>query len=92
MTKSVSVKRSIRIQKWIDQVRDYNQRPEGEFMTAWCKRNGIPTSTFATSLHRVQDLHFLPAYLPAHILQIICGKQVSFRVKLEIFDVGECGN
>ena len=37
MGKSTSVKREIRFQQWIQQVKEYNERPDGMSMSAWCK-------------------------------------------------------
>ena len=50
MGKSTSVKREIRFQQWIQQVKEYNERPDGMSMSAWCKSRGIAQSTFATRL------------------------------------------
>ena len=50
MGKSTSVKREIRFQQWIQQVKEYNERPDGMSMSAWCKTRGIAQSTFATRL------------------------------------------
>ena len=36
MGKSTSVKREIRFQQWIQQVKEYNERPDGMSMSAWC--------------------------------------------------------
>lgn len=55
MGKSTSVKREIRFQQWIQQVKEYNERPDGMSMSAWCKSRGIAQSTFATRLQKVQD-------------------------------------
>lgn len=55
MGKSTSVKREIRFQQWIQQVKEYNERPGGMSMSAWCKTRGIAQSTFATRLQKVQD-------------------------------------
>lgn len=55
MGKSTSVKREIRFQQWIQQVKEYNERPDGMSMSAWCKTRGIAQSTFATRLQKVQD-------------------------------------
>ncbi|MFR3342785.1 MAG: hypothetical protein ACLTS6_00855 [Anaerobutyricum sp.] len=52
MGKSTSVKREIRFQQWIQQVKEYNERPDGMSMSAWCKTRGIAQSTFATRLQR----------------------------------------
>ena len=54
MGKSTSVKREIRFQQWIQQVKEYNERPDGMSMSAWCKTRGIAQSTFATRLQKVQ--------------------------------------
>ncbi|MEQ2685299.1 hypothetical protein, partial [Agathobacter rectalis] len=42
-------------QQWIQQVKEYNERPDGMSMSAWCKSRGIAQSTFATRLQKVQD-------------------------------------
>ena len=55
MGKSTSVKREIRFQQWIQQVKEYNERPDGMSMSAWCKTRGIAQSTFATRLQKVED-------------------------------------
>lgn len=55
MSKSVSVKREVRFQQWVDQVKEFNSRPSGMSMNAWCRMKGISPSTFATRLHKVQD-------------------------------------
>ena len=36
MGKSTSVKREIRFKQWIQQVKEYNERPDGMSMSAWC--------------------------------------------------------
>ena len=56
MSKSATFKQSIRFQEWVMQVQEFNARPEGMSMTAWCKQKGIAPSTFATRLHKVQDV------------------------------------
>ena len=55
MSKSATLKHSIRFQEWVAQVEEFNARPEGMSMTAWCKQQGIAVSTFITRLHKVQD-------------------------------------
>lgn len=55
MSKPVSVKKEIRFQQWVQHVREFNARPEGMLMTAWCKEQGISPSTFTTRLRKVQD-------------------------------------
>ena len=63
MGNAVSVKRELRFQQWVQQVKEYNSRPEGMSMTVWCKQQGIALSTFATRLHKVQDRCLDVAYL-----------------------------
>ena len=36
MGKSTSVKREIHFKQWIQQVKEYNERPDGMSMSAWC--------------------------------------------------------
>lgn len=48
MGKSTSVKREIRFQQWIQQVKEYNERPDGMSMSAWCKTRGIAQSNTLT--------------------------------------------
>lgn len=55
MSKSAEVKRELRFNMWISQVQEYNSRPEGMSMTAWCRQNNIAPSTFSTRLRKVQD-------------------------------------
>lgn len=55
MSKSTTLKRDIRFQQWVQQVQEFNKRPEGMSMTTWCKLHDIPVSTFTTRLHKVQD-------------------------------------
>lgn len=55
MSKSATLKRDIRFQQWVQQVQEFNKRPEGMSMTTWCKLHDIPVSTFTTRLHKVQD-------------------------------------
>ena len=42
MGKSTSVKREIRFQQWIQQVKEYNERPDGMSMSAWCLAHYLP--------------------------------------------------
>lgn len=82
MSKAANIRRSMRIQQWIEQVREYNQRPEGESMTFWCKRKGIPTTTFATRLHKVQELYLnqmeTSAVMPVNQLETAGSKTTRF--------------
>lgn len=55
MSKSTSVTRELRFQQWVQQVQEFNARPLGMSMAAWCKQQGIAQSTFLTRLHKVQD-------------------------------------
>lgn len=64
MSKAVSVKRELRFQQWVQQVKEYNERPEGMSMSAWCKQNGVAPSTFATRLQKVQDRCLDMALIP----------------------------
>ena len=57
MSKSATLKHSIRFQEWVAQVQEFNARPEGMSMTAWCKQQGMPVSTFMTRMHKVQDAY-----------------------------------
>ena len=42
MGKSTSVKREIRFQQWIQQVKEYNERPDGMSMSVWCLAHYLP--------------------------------------------------
>lgn len=55
MSKSVTAKREARFRQWVQQVKDFNARPEGMSMAKWCELNGVPISTFSTRLRKVQD-------------------------------------
>ncbi len=61
MSKSATLKHSIRFQEWVAQVEEFNARPEGMSMTAWCKQQGMPVSTFVTRMHKVQDAYLCQA-------------------------------
>ena len=56
MSKSATLTKDIRFQQWVAQVQAFQSRPSGMSMTAWCKQKGIAPSTFATRLHKVQDV------------------------------------
>ena len=55
MSKSATLTKDIRFQQWVEQVKEFQARPSGMSMTAWCKQQGIAVSTFITRLHKVQD-------------------------------------
>ncbi len=55
MSKSATLTKDIRFQQWVEQVQEFQSRPSGMSMTAWCKEQGIAVSTFVTRLHKVQD-------------------------------------
>ena len=85
MGKSTSVKREIRFQQWIQQVKEYNERPDGMSMSAWCKSRGIAQSTFATRLQSLLISWIIPlknwkysvsqrCYPPSKCLLVKCLK------------------
>lgn len=55
-SKSVTITKQLRYQKWVEEVRACNNRPDGMSVRAWCKENGINPPTYYDHLHKVKEL------------------------------------
>ena len=56
MNKTTTVKKRLRYQQWIDEVKDYNLRPAGMSTRTWCEQRGVKPSTFYGHLRHVQEM------------------------------------
>ena len=80
MGKSTSVKREIRFQQWIQQVKEYNERPDGMSMSAWCKSRGIAQSTFATRLQKVHVRYQLNPLNSQYYQSPLCQLLLNYQL------------
>lgn len=79
MGKSTSVKREIRFQQWIQQVKEYNERPDGMSMSAWC----FAHSRLSNSLSVICSYNFLNISLS--VLALISSSFVSIWTFVSVF-------
>ena len=57
MSNSATLKKQLRYQQWIEEVKDFNSRPKDMTVREWCALHDIKPPTFYDHLRRVQDYY-----------------------------------
>ena len=57
MKNSAALKRQMRYQQWVEEVKDFNARPKDMTVREWCAIHDIKPPTFYDHLRRVQDYY-----------------------------------
>ena len=57
MKNSAALKRQMRYQQWVEEVKDFNARPKDMTVREWCAIHNIKPPTFYDHLRRVQDYY-----------------------------------
>ncbi len=57
MSNSATLKKQLRYQQWIEEVKDFNSRPKDMTVREWCALHDIKPPTFYDHLRRVQDFY-----------------------------------
>ena len=57
MSNSATLKKQLRYQQWIEEVKDFNSRPKDMTVRKWCALHDIKPPTFYDHLRRVQDFY-----------------------------------
>ena len=55
MKNSAALKRQMRYQQWVEEVKDFNSRPKDMTVREWCAIHDIKPPTFYDHMRRVQD-------------------------------------
>ncbi|SHJ13676.1 hypothetical protein SAMN02745725_01829, partial [Pseudobutyrivibrio xylanivorans DSM 14809] len=55
MKNSAALKRQMRYQQWVEEVKDFNSRPKDMTVREWCALHDIKPPTFYDHMRRVQD-------------------------------------
>ena len=57
MNNSAALKRQMRYQQWVEEVKDFNSRPKDMTVREWCSLHDIKPPTFYDHMRRVQDFY-----------------------------------
>lgn len=57
MKNSAALKRQMRYQQWVEEVKDFNSRPKDMTVREWCSIHDIKPPTFYDHMRRVQDFY-----------------------------------
>ncbi len=57
MSNSATLKKQLRYQQWIEEVKEFNSRPKDMTVREWCALHDIKPPTFYDHLRRVQDFY-----------------------------------
>ena len=79
MNNSAALKRQMRYQQWVEEVKDFNSRPKDMTVREWCAIHDIKPPTFYDHMRRVQD------YFADQLQTILTGRQpIALPVALAI--------
>ena len=57
MKNSAALKRQMRYQQWVEEVKDFNARPKDMTVREWCAIHDIKPPTFYDHLRKVQEVY-----------------------------------
>lgn len=87
-SKSIALAKNARHLKWIQEVQDCNNRPEGMSVGQWCNLHGIKYSTYYQHYLKVRDLcvEQMEAQLPAvaatnEVIPLVAAKPAFVELK-----------